>query len=69
MANRFIRLPEVEKRTSLKRSSIYARMDAKSPYFDATFPRPVPLGGRTVGWVEAEIDEWVEARINARQAA
>ncbi|MGE0082446.1 MAG: AlpA family phage regulatory protein [Thiohalomonadaceae bacterium] len=53
----------------MKRSSIYARMDAKSPYFDPTFPRPVPLGGRSVGWVEAEIDEWVEARINARQAA
>lgn len=30
------------------------------------FPRRVPIGPRHVAWVEQEIDDWVEARINAR---
>nr|WP_310758584.1 AlpA family phage regulatory protein [Candidatus Palauibacter soopunensis] len=27
------------------------------------FPRPVSLGSRAVGWVEAEVDEWMRERI------
>lgn len=56
-----LRRPEVERRTSLKRSTIYARMK------EGTFPKPVSLG-RTVAWVEAEVDAWITARIKARQA-
>ncbi len=54
---RFLRLPEVLKRTGLSRSTIYVRLAERS------FPRPVPLGGRAVGWIEAEVDEWVRERI------
>lgn len=59
---RFLRRREVEKRTTLSRSQIYARM-AKG-----TFPQAVPLGERAVGWVEAEIEAWMQARIAARAA-
>lgn len=54
---RFLRLPEVLERTGLSRSTIYVRLA------EARFPRPVPLGGRAVGWIEAEVDEWVHERI------
>ena len=27
------------------------------------FPRPVALGVRAVGWIEAEVDEWIRGRI------
>jgi len=54
---RFLRLPEVMERTGLSRSTIYVRVAAGS------FPRPVALGGRAVGWIEAEIEEWVAERI------
>ncbi len=27
------------------------------------FPRPVSLGARAVGWIEAEVDEWMRERI------
>jgi prophage regulatory protein len=30
-----------------------------------TFPEPVSLGGRAVGWLEAEIQEWLQRRIEA----
>ena len=54
---RFLRLPEVMERTGLSRSTIYVRLAA------GCFPRPVALGGRAVGWIEAEIEEWVAERI------
>ena len=54
---RFLRLPEVMARTGLSRSTIYLRVAA------GCFPQPVSLGGRAVGWIEAEVDEWVRERI------
>ena len=54
---RFLRLPEVIARTGLSRSTIYVRLA------EGRFPRPVSLGGRAVGWVEAELDEWLRERI------
>ena len=54
---RFLRLPEVLARTGLSRSTIYLRVAA------GCFPQPVSLGGRAVGWIEAEVDEWVRERI------
>ncbi len=56
---RFLRLPEVPARTGLSRSTIYVRLD------QGRFPKPVPLGGRAVGWIESEVDEWIRERIAA----
>lgn len=55
---RFLRLPEVLARTGLSRSTIYVRLD------QGRFPRPVSLGGRAVGWIESEVDEWIRERID-----
>ena len=55
--NRFLRLAEVQTRTGLARSTIYVRLD------QGRFPRPVSLGARAVGWIEAEVDEWIRERI------
>lgn len=62
--NRIIRRREVEHRTGLSRSSIYLGIA------EGTFPPPVKLGVRAVGWVDAEISAWLAARIaNSRRAA
>lgn len=59
-----LRRPQVEAITGLSCSTIYASMA------EGTFPRPVRLGLRAVGWIESEVIGWVEARIVAsRQAA
>jgi prophage regulatory protein len=55
-----IRRPQVEAMTGLSRSTIYARIAA------GAFPRQVFLGGKAVGWIEAEILAWIESRIAAR---
>lgn len=54
---RILRLPEVIARTGLSRATIYARMS------QGRFPRPVSLGARAVGWIEAEIEAWIRERI------
>lgn len=61
-----IRRKQVEARTGLSRSSIYARLrqNPKRPGdYDPTFPKPVSVGAKAVGWIEAEIDEWLTAQI------
>lgn len=63
MSHRVIRLPEVMDKTGLGRTTIY-RMES-SGYF----PRSIPLGGKAVGWIEAEIDGWIEKRMDERQGA
>ena len=59
-AVRFVRLPEVMARTGLSRSTIYVRVA------EGRFPKPVPLGARSVGWIESELDEWFSDRIAER---
>lgn len=60
---RFIRMREVTQKTGLSKSSIYDLMA------QGLFPKTVNLGGRSVAFVEAEIDAWMAARIAARNVA
>lgn len=55
-----LRLKEVTKRTGLSRSTIYNKLDSRSPRYDASFPKQVKLGSGTVRWIEAEISLWLE---------
>ena len=57
MSHIVLRLPEVKKRTGLSRSSIYLRITKNE------FPASISLGGRAVGWLEQDIDEWIVTRI------
>ena len=54
-----LRLPNVKNRTGLSRSTIYALIK------DKRFPKCINLGARSVGWLENEIDEWIELRVNS----
>lgn len=63
MTDRTLRRRDVEARTGLSRSTLYAMMA------QGTFPRPVRLGERAVGWPESEIAAWLEARKAERDAA
>ena len=61
MRNRFIlRRKQVENRTGLSRSTIYLRIKKGS------FPRPIKLSERAVGWIEQEIDDWVNEKVQTR---
>lgn len=60
MTHTILRLPAVKARTGLSRSTIYLRIS------EGTFPRPVQLGVRAVGWLDAEIDDWLDNQIKSR---
>jgi prophage regulatory protein len=60
MLERILRRPEVEACTGLPKSSIYALMA------DNKFPKPVPIRGSAVGWLESEIETWQKKRIAER---
>jgi prophage regulatory protein len=62
MAKRLLRLPAVIDRTGSSSSDIYQGMK------NDTFPKSVPIGKRTVGWVEEEVEAWIDARIVARDS-
>jgi prophage regulatory protein len=67
MTKSILRLSSLQERVGLSRSSIYDRLNPGSPRFDPNFPKPIALGGgartRAIGWVEAEVDAFIEARI------
>ena len=52
-----LRRKAVEARTGLSRTTLYDYIKA------GRFPRPVRLGDRAVGWVEADVSAWLSARI------
>ena len=52
-----LRRKQVEARTGLARSTIYHHIKA------GTFPRPVPLGPRAVGWLESDVSNWIAERV------
>lgn len=59
--HRVIRLPEVINKTGLGRTTIW-RMSSTG-----NFPEAISLGGKATGWIEAEIDRWIERRMAERQ--
>jgi len=62
---KLIRLPETLAKTGLSRTRLYEAIAA------GTFPKPCKLGpeARAIGFVETEIDSWIEARIAERETA
>ena len=59
MSYKILRLPTVKELTGLSRSTIYLRISKNE------FPAPISLGGRAVGWVEADINNWLAEKIEA----
>ncbi|MBS54982.1 MAG: AlpA family transcriptional regulator [Oceanospirillaceae bacterium] len=48
------RRPQVEKVTGLSRNSIHRRID------DNLFPKPISLGGRSIGWRSIDVMAWLD---------
>lgn len=63
---RILRRRDLETRVRLSRSTIYDKINPRSPRYDASFPKPIHLGGgAAVGWIEAEVSEWLQRQIEA----
>lgn len=57
MNESILRLPKVRSKTGLPTSGIYKRIS------EGSFPRQINLGGRSVGWLESDINLWIRQRL------
>ena len=60
--NRLIRRKEVQAKTGLGASSIYAMMKS------GEFPQCLNLSERRVAWIESDIDKWIAERVANHRA-
>lgn len=60
---RILRRPAVTAATGIPPSTLYRLIR------DGRFPRPIPLGSRSVGWLQSEIDDWLERQGALREVA
>jgi prophage regulatory protein len=58
--NRILPLAEVRNLTSFGTSTIYRKMRA------GEFPKQIKLSTQSVGWLESEINDWIQSRIAER---
>jgi prophage regulatory protein len=58
-----LRRREVQARTGLSRSTIYEKIKERS------FPLPISLGTKSVGWISSEIDQWIADRVRISRPA
>lgn len=66
MSNSILRRPEVLKKIGLCKAQLQNLINA------GEFPKPVKLGGpdaRAVGWVDTEVQAWIDAKIAERDTA
>ena len=61
MSTTILRLPAVLARVGLKKTAIYEGVSA------GTFPAPVQLSEKAVGWRGSDIDAWIASRVSARE--
>ena len=54
-----LRWPEVAKRVPISRSGAHCLAA------QGKFPKPIKIGLRASGWIESEIDEWLEQCVSA----
>ena len=62
MTNKIIKLPEVKELTTFCRSTIYRLIQ------QGKFPQQVKLAERSSGWVEQEVLDYLDDRINSRNS-
>ena len=59
MSNNLLRLSDVMRGTGYGRAWIYRLISL------GRFPKPVKIGSRSVAFIESEVDEWINQRIDA----
>jgi prophage regulatory protein len=64
---RVIRRSEVQARLGIARSTLYTYLDKRSASYLPNFPKPVRIG-TAVGFMEHELDAFVENLMRARES-
>ena len=65
-------LEDEKQREPHSRSTIYSKLrhNPKRPSdYDPTFPRPISIGAKAVGWIESEVEHGLAAQIKKSRKA
>jgi len=62
MADKVLRKPAVEQMTGLDQVTLWRRERS------GDFPRRIQLGTRAVGWLESEVQAWLQKRASERES-
>jgi len=57
MSHQILRMFEVSDRTGLAKSSIYEQIRK------GLFPKPIKLSARSVGWLEEDVNRWLDDKV------
>jgi prophage regulatory protein len=60
VSDKILRKPEVVAKTGMPNSTLYAAIAR------GEFPAPLKLGVRASGWLESEVEAWLESRVALR---
>ena len=60
---KILKLPEVCIKTSLSQASIYRLIKVQA------FPEQIKLTARSAGWIESEIDNWIDEKVKSRSSS
>lgn len=63
---RILRIKQLSTIIGLARSTIYDRLNPKSPRHDPSFPKPIKLGMTSIGWLQTEVDQWIQSKVSER---
>lgn len=58
-----LKIYEVVQKCNLSRATIYKKVK------EGTFPRQIKLSERSSGWLESEVDQWIENKVKERETS
>lgn len=59
--SKILRLPQVREKVGLGKTAIYDKIN------EGAFPKPIKLGGRASGWLEDEVNEWINKQVREQR--
>lgn len=60
---RVLKLKDVLHKTSLGKTTLYALVK------NSEFPKQIELGLRSVGWLESEVEAWIQSKVCRRNSS
>ncbi|WP_414646929.1 helix-turn-helix transcriptional regulator [Comamonas sp. UBA7528] len=58
-----LRANQVCSKLRISKTTLYAKLDKSSKYYDPEFPKQIKLGVSSVGWIEQQVDQWITNKL------
>lgn len=60
MANTILRVQHLSQRLGISKAAIWYKVNPKSRHYDPDFPQPFKISANATGWLESEINAYIE---------